>query len=402
MGYPHPCLKMKMGTSTGTGEAVIFEDYMYYYDATEYNLLMFDYYLSGNSAMKPLPINIKIEMYKADEDISLVEPWYIYFTGNTGYNNADVLGSVTPKATGNWERFSVDLKSLFDNKSGASSGHYYVNRISLTSALNTTNVANANTSAIWIDNFCAAKSINASPRYVSQDVKKPLEEFRQLCEQTNHIAFVRPGLERRDDILVMMPSDLNLTSETIGPNNLLSFTNWDYDPLNQEMCNQKHISFNFKEDKAGSSFFEDLESRVIYGPFQEHSFEEGIKTSNDAYNLARNYVTNNRYGKICLSATIDGNTMIEPQDYILTHIAGKRLKRNAQIKSITQKIDVNSEQPFTSTIDLNAPSDRFFSLLRRVRNKLRGTDTGLMDSFYLNYANNNLSKSASGVYRRLY
>ena len=76
-------------------------------------------------------------------------------------------------------------------------------------------------------------------------------------------------MERRDDMFVVKPLEIAFTDQEIREGNngtLLNIQGWNNDPLNDGICNQAHRTFNYDENRSGSSFSEDWDSIIDYGP----------------------------------------------------------------------------------------------------------------------------------------
>ena len=394
-GNPKPSILIVIN-GTGTGQTFLFNS-VQTYDAAVYNYLHFDYCITAVSLENPLPFNVIVTMHTAEETLADAKDYVIQFTGAGDQSN--VIGSVKPILSGGWERFNVDLKAMFD--SIHPSTEYNISKIRHEGVITQDMIDLNKCRSIWIDNPFSYKDEEHAPKYSSQDVKYPMEELQQLAEQTNHAIYTRPGVERCDDHLIVVPEENNVSEGYIlEGENLLEISNWTYNPQQDGFCNQAHRSFNFSEDKSGESFYQNLESinKRGYGPWQNHQFLDSVTTQADADTDAKNYVVANSRPNKSFTAKIRGTTMIWPAQYIPVMSKSNRINGVNLIKAITSTFDMNADDRFTTSIDLNKPSKNYLSKQRALRRQLRNLGIRYSGSAFSQHGISKLGSDSPGAF----
>ncbi len=371
-GNPSPGLRLSIGEETGNASATLWQTDDPY-DSTIYNYLSLDYYAGGSSAQQPLPWNLQVNMHTANETSADAVDYTIQVNGATGTNQ---IGQHTPTLNGKWQRMTFDLKTLFDKI--VKSTNYYINNIKMVGTVTSNELEKRRNSAIWIDNLIGYKEINHAPKYASQDVKTPYEELRQVCERTYHAAFVDYGDNRGDDILVVMPQKhTNSVGVIDEKDNLLKFDGVDYDPLGDDFCNIRHMSFNFDENHAGGTLNADYESVAHYREKHTHDFNSDVNTQSDSDNEVNTYLTEHKWPMIGFSVKCKGTTQLLPEQYATVSMPRRRIIGNYPVKTITHDY---SDGIYTTTIDFNKSSHRFKNFIRTQRREnknmgMRNTNT---------------------------
>jgi len=386
-----PSLRLNIGRNTGASTAVLFNDQNNPYDAYNYDMFSFNYY--GPSSPYPLRFNLHLDMYQEGESVANATSYTIYFTDTTS-SESNIIGSVKPVLNSTWNRFNINLKSWFD--SHVPSTEYNISKIWLEGNVTSSDIANSSRTSIYLTNLMSYKNINHTPKYASQDVKTRYEELKQLCERTQHAAYVEYADNRQDDVLVVLPGNNTTCAGTIDEkNNLISLDNLDYNPLDDEFCNSKHITFNFDENNSGSSTNTDYTSTAHYGYIADHEFNSDINNQIDADNEALNIVTTNSFKKPSFSVTVNGYPELQPLQYVTCNLPRWRITGNHQVKSITRSY---SDGKITSSLDMNQPSQKFRNLLLQVRRDLENQNTRDSRTTYTTGGARFIGLTSSGAY----
>lgn len=391
-GQPKPCMKLRLGSLTGSAEAVLFNS-VDTWNAAEYSMLHFHYY-----AARPDPrleFNVKVRMHRKDQTILDAIDYIIHFTGPG--NQSNVIGSVEPKLNGTFQSFLFNLKTAFDKY--APSSEYNISKISLVGNVSSSDLQTGRCRTIWIDNILSYKEINSAPKYESQNVKTHFEELQHLCDKTNHVAYVRPGEERHNDCLVVLPQGLYVQPESIEEGrNLIEVSEVSCNPLEDDFTNQRHINFNFANNTSGSAYYENKDSELHYRLFQRHSLESDINNQTDADTLAKYFVDDHSSPKLAFSTTILGSTILEPLQYAIVSVKGKRLHGAHVIRSITHTYDNSSSNVFRTKIDFNKPSRQFRNFAKYVRQDLRNFNVRNSRNVFNAYGLNKIGNSSPGAF----
>lgn len=364
-GYPAPSLKLSVGSTAGTGSATLYTETEDPYDASTHNYLSLDYYASGCSAKNPLPFNLIINMHKKDETSANAINYTVNISNGNGTN---VIGSYSPTLNGEWQRMTLNIDSLFDKK--APSANYYINSITLQGTVTSSMVTSNSCAALWIGGLYAYKSISHSPKYASQDVKSPYEEVQQVCERCRHAAYVVYGDSRDQDVLKVQPvEDVTASVGVDEDDNLLELESVDYDPLGDDFCNYRHMTFNFKNNKAGSGYKWDLSSMAHYREEQRHDFNSDVQTQADANTDISNYLADHKWPKLGFTVKVRGTGLLEPEQYAAVSIPSHRIIGNYPVKSITH--NWSREAGYTTRVDFGKASNRFRRLVRDQSKELK-------------------------------
>jgi hypothetical protein len=362
-GHPAPCMRIRPG-SLAASSLVLYSDTLGLWDAATYNMFNFDYYVSGAGLLFPPKFNIEIDMFKSETVSSSYSTYTIPFTGPEVTGNK--LTSVTPKLDGNWQSFTIDLKAAFDASSGAGT-HYYIKEIRLVGTPDYNQYLNNKCSSIYIDHVMGYTNVSQAPRYTSADSKTPLHELQDLMTKTNHIAYVRPGMERRDDILVVIPKRFYTLPITIQEgDNLLAVSGLEYKPLDWGLVNAAHRTFNYNENQSGTVVKEDKTSQQFYDWTLDHEFLSDVNNDADANAAAQQYIDEHSYWYPGFSVKVKGSTLFEPGQYVNVRIPTKRIMGSYEVKSVKYKIDAISRD-FTTEISFNQPHGIFTDFIRQTK-----------------------------------
>jgi len=366
-GNPGTCMRL-IPTSTSANYVKLYSSLGSEYNAADFNHFNFDYYASGAGVKYPITFNIEIDMYKADEAVSAYKTYYINFNGPTPSNTKYLLGKVQPQLDGTWHNFTCDLKAMFDKV--APSSAYYIKEIRIVGKQDSLTVLNRRCSSIYIDQVMAYKDISSAPKYASADSKSAFDELQDLCEKTNHIAYVRPGMERSLDQLIILPKRYFTIPITLDDTNIMSISTTEYKPLEWGMLNWAVDTFNYSETRSGNVSWVDGDHEKHYGPIMDHEFLSDVTTEASAATISKAKVNNGIINFPGFEVTLLGTSLIEPGQYITVELPKHRLNGLYEIVTITHKIDfVNTL--FTTSLSFGRPSFKFLSMMKELRNAKR-------------------------------
>lgn len=397
LGHPAPSLKLTPGHIPGATECVLWEGDPW--DAVKYPYFNMDYHVSGAGAIYPLELDLCFNMFKAGEDIGDALDYYVRFTGTTSLQR--VLGGYKQNTLANWPSLTFDLKSLLDRI--APSTEYNISQVSLTGALTQNNIDKPVCSALWLDNIMSYGYASSAPQHTSNGVNYPFDEIQLCCEETDHIAYIVPGLERREDVFVLKPVTTAYTDETLQDGisgNVLNIENWSYDPLTNGFANQVHRTFKLADETSSYAYKEDWDSIVKNGPFQDHEFLDDVSTQASADALALKYLNDHKIEKPAFTIPISGSTLIQPAHYIYANIISGRIAGWHSIKTITQKLDIEGDN-FKTDVDLNQPSLRFKYKIAKLRDSLRGNNNTGAITRYREASISGSATNSPGAFTRL-
>lgn len=393
-GNPAPCMRLRPG-SIGENSITIYSDTLGIWDATVHNYFNFDYYVSGAGILFPPRFNIEIEMFKSEELSSSAETYVIPFTGAS--NTTNVLSPVLPKFDGTWNSFLVNLKDLFDKAGGAGSDHYYIKTIKFVGEPDEQLILNNRCSSIYIDHIMGYRDFQSAPRYASADSKTGLHELQDLSEKCNQVAFIRPGMARKDDQLIMIPKRFYTLPITLTEqSNIIDISSLEYRPIDWGLSNIAHRTFNYDDSRTGTVESTDADSVTWYGKIYSHEFLSDVKTELDAKTEATYSVNENSFWYPAFDVTIIGSTLIEPGQYINVSIPSRRLTGAQEIKSI--KTEINAiNNTFVTTLSFNAPHRTFMHFLRLAKKTQKMLENLGNNSAYKSFGNQEAGLNTSSA-----
>jgi hypothetical protein len=223
---------------------------------------------------------------------------------------------------------------------------------------------------MYIDHVMGFRNVTQAPRYVSADSKSALVELQDLCEKTNQVAYIRAGMERADDQMIMLPRRYYTLPLTIDNTNIVSINGLEYKPIEWGLINYGEDTYTYNTDKKGYSKSWDLDSEKHYGLIQDHEFLSDVTSQADANVVTKAKVAQHAWHYPGFSATMNGSILLEPGQYINVNIPQYHLNGSYEIQAITHKIDFRAER-FTSEVDFNRTSGKFVSMIKRMNNAER-------------------------------
>lgn len=394
-GKPAPSLKIGLGDDTGAGEVVLYQDDEGY-DAYNYNHLNMGYYAGGAGSRYPLQFNIEIDMFKAGQTVDDAVTHTIHFNGPSVTSN--LLTSVTPQLNGIWQNMTLDLRALFNGK--APSSQYNVSRVALVGPVTETMLTSRRCSTIWIDSILAYRDIVSTASHASQDVKTPFTELQDLCNACNLSAYIQYGDTRNDDILVVQPNHNTTIEESIEEGrNLLEINNWEYNPLDDGLVNQRYCTYNINDNKYGSTYKEDHDSVLWYGAYQTFEHLDDVNTQAKADANARNTIIEGAWKKSGSTVLIQGCKILQPGQYALSQIGTRHISGLQTIKAIKHEFKFNEGAYYNTTVDLNRATDILNQDAYLLKKDIRNSGNRHNTQRYTDNQLNGTAKAGFGSYQ---
>lgn len=394
MGIPRPCLRISP-RSVNANSSVTLWNSGDVWDATEYPMFTAQIYPSGGISV--VQMDLVFTMHKTGETVGSALDYRVRL--NNTQSASRIIGKANFNNTKGWQTINFDLKEMFDKY--APSSNYYISQVKLVGAVTSSQVANRG--VWWVDNVYSYKTLAKAPQFTSDGVNYPFDELQKVCDATGHTAYIKPGMERRDDLFVVKPLEIAFTDQEIseGMNGtLLNIEGWSNDPLNDGLCNQAHRTFNYNEEKSGSVFYEDWNSIIDYGPYQNHEFLDAVNNGGAAGQLAQQHVLDNSRNKPGFSVVNEGNILIEPNHYILCNTTRGRLYGYHHILAMTHNINPDDDI-YTTTFDLNKASKRFTLNVKRFKQSLGWNNNQSAYNRYRQVGLTRLAKNSSGSFLQL-
>ena len=348
---------------SGPNYVTLFSETSNVWNAVDFNMFNLNYYASGAGVKYPVRFNIEITMSEAEELASAAGTYVIRFNGPTPTTGAKQIAQVTPVYNGEWQNFTLDLKAAFDKVAGSS--EYWIHEVKMVGYQDVDTVLNRRCSSIYIDHVMGFRNITQAPRYASADSKNGLEELQDLCEKTNQVAYTRPGMERYEDQMIMLPKKYYTLPLTIDDTNIINISGLEYKPLEWGIINQTNDSYKYNESTSGFSKAWDEDSDKHYGVIMDHEFLSDVKTWADAQVVSKAKVLNSAFQYPGFSATILGSVLIEQGQYINVRIPQYHLYGSYEIQAIIHKINFVDEY-FVTQIDFNKTSGKFYNMIKRL------------------------------------
>jgi hypothetical protein len=325
-------------------------------DVANFNILGMDYNIGATPAV--IPVNLTIYMYKTGQKLTDAVPYNIVFKGTTTPPNK--IATITPVTTNKWFQWlQVDLKASLDTFLGvAKANNYYVCKISLTGNVDSTQAGNPNNYGFYAGWMELSKYNTLTSQFSDNQSKTHFDSLQKLCTENNLVAYIRPGLDRTDDVLYISPAGLFTSPVELNENeNVLDVQNWTYDPLNDGLCNFRCGSWTNGTTKA-YSYASDNNSILRYRRVKTMDDLSEVANATDATKSVNRYISDNKIKRLGTELTVQGNVLFHPSDYILTEINSKGLSGNYQIRGIEQTLDID-EGKYETILGINRLPGRF-------------------------------------------
>jgi hypothetical protein len=318
-------------------------------------------------------------MWKDTELASGASTYVIRFNGPAPTAGAKQLAQVTPKLNGTWQNFTIDLKAAFDKIAG--SNEYWIKEVKLVGYQDVKTVLDRRCSSIYIDHVMGFRNVTQAPRYASSDSKTALEELQDLCEKTNQVAYNRPGMERWEDQLIMLPKRYYTIPLTLNSTNVIGVSGLEYKPLEWGLKNFASDTYSYADNKYSISKAYDADSDKHYGIIQDHEFLDDIKNWYDAQVISKAKIANNAFHYPGFNVTMLGSVLIEPGQYIPVTLPEWHINGSYEIQAIIHRINFTQEY-FTSEIEFNRTTGKFYNMIKRLKMAEKSIETIRNNSSY--------------------
>lgn len=379
-GHPGTCMRL-IPTLIGDNEIVLYTDADgERWDAADFDIFSFSYYASGAGVKYPVRFNIEIDMYKADELPASAKTYYITFNGPTPSNTKYLLSAQSAKLNGEWQDFTCNLKDLFGAKNGST--EYHITEIRFVGRQDSSTVLNRRCSSIYIDQIMAFRNMVFAPNFKSAGANSAYEELYELCNNCNQIAYIRPGMERSEDQLLMLPQRYYTIPVTIDGSNIREVSNLEYHPIEWGVHNAYTGTWSLQGKTSTTTKtvnIHDTDHMKHYGIIQERESMSDIVNANDASYYARNKLEQGVNRNMAFDVEINGSTLIEPGQYITVNLSEYHINGLYEIASIVHSIDFVSGL-FLTQLDFTRPSSKFSKMITALKKAMRDIDTLRMNT----------------------
>lgn len=397
-GRPRPCLKVTQGTQRGTAllrlynhpsEPVpIHHNEMFLFDYMAPNL---SYTKKGDSYDSPLLFDIRLKIHRAGETISNAQYYYLPFS-SLEYNTNRIHDAYEYTLDGKWQRYEVNLKELMDNYRYSS--EYWLSEVAFININNhddiyyrdivsykkkvkgKTRTIKANKTFninryMYFNNFLTTTEDAATRMNEEDNISTPFEFLQNTANNLNHSLWIDPGLERKDDRLMVLLDDATvLEEEAIEGTNIIVFDDITNEPQ-ETICNQSSKLFNLPSGAARSRYYENPDHIIHYGPLEKYEVLSDTNSQYVAYKNAYNQVLDNLYPGWSFTVNIMGSANLISNQYMSVKSYNKPwLSGEHRIKSIEHFIDKESSNEIYSSIGCNQPSQRYRFMVQKMKNNI--------------------------------
>lgn len=342
------------------------------FNAVKDNILALKYYASGESCGQDTRIqfNIAVTMYKAGETLAQAKTYNIMFTGKATTSN--LIGQEKPVLNGKEQITKFDLKAAFDKY--APSSEYHVYKVELIDAVDVSQMDARRNSVIHLLGLTAYPSTINSKFKVEQESSYPYEVITEILEKMGYVGWIDYGRTRREDIFMVGP-EFNQASNLIAREgvNVLKVTDKSYDPY-ETIRNRRLMHYHYTEgdeDRTGVARYENKDSSARYGPGPWEAYEDATDINNqtDADIEVKRQVEKNSYPLTSFTLVMKGTTLLNPSQYIISHLPGYYLSGNYSTKTATHTI--NRDDGYITQISVNRPGSYYEYINKKLNNNLR-------------------------------
>lgn len=420
-GYPAPGLKVTQGTKMGDTYFTPFNNPSDPVKLSQYPVFLFDYMalnseytkVSYNKKTKksksktyksPLLFDIELTIHKEGETIANALTYYIPFSSQERHP-LTLCSAVNYKCNGEWQRFMMNIKNLMDNYSP--SGEYYLSKIRFVNYNNwdetyyntVPNVAYKvrkkyksgknkgkyyyvtkykrvhktmrQNRQMWFDNIITTTTEAASKSKSGTDIGTPFEFLQKGAEDTNHSIWLMPGVQRKDDALIISPNKAEIIDTTaVTGTNILGISDITNAPQ-ESICNQSTKRFNLTDDITSTTYYGDRNHSIHYGPLEKYE----VQSDNDSWLIANTnayyQVQDNLAPGWGFNIDINGVPDLPINQYLsveIPHIPW--LNGEHQIMSVESSLNFTEDSIIKSSVGLNKPSKRYLSIIREMKKEL--------------------------------
>lgn len=281
-------------------------------------------------------------------------------------------------------------------------------------------------SSLTIDNIIGFRTFDKFIKYSSTDVPTAYDELEEICNKSNYMAWIRPGMERRDDQLILLPKYFYTLPIQLTPYNIRELKNLSYHPIENGMINYVRGIFAYDDYRTGTVTQADAISIKNYLPIGETDVLSGLSSIEAANNqlskrlekskydmeklygkdkvlrpykdytsapmkysnytkqelvnidsqvdyLLKQNISSAQLSNLGCDVTINGSTLLEPGQLAIVIYPAKRIEGLFTVESIEHHLDCVSNV-FTTDLNLNIPSKTFSNykvMLDKMERKLK-------------------------------
>lgn len=316
------------------------------------NKLFFLRYNTYNKT--PLPINITVWMYRDNETAGDAQPYELIFLGPDNENITD-LGTVSSQTdnTG-WSGATFNLYNAFKTLN-PNSTNFYVTKVSGECTVSSAMASNPSNYGIWIKSLQFYPVSSAAPKLSFEDAKTAYAGMQKTCEDSGHVAFIVPAMDRCDDRIVLIPANYSESAEKLGETtNIIEVSDWSFDPLQDGLCNYRTAYYTTSSTSTKNYVNSRDRNSILRNGYVKSQIEElnGIVSAADAQVSVDNYISENKIKEIGVGFKINGSVLYDTSQYVLAEVDSKRLTSNYRIMSIEHDINLDTEA-YISAVDVN-------------------------------------------------
>jgi hypothetical protein len=352
--------------------AVLFDNEGTPIDTRQGEILAIKYLASGESCgpNTRIQFNIKISMYLPGGTPDTAIDYNILFTGKPGASN--VIGSIPPVLNGIEQIAKFNLKQAFDRV--MPSTHYLITKIELVDVASDEQIRKRQKSSFNILNIMTYNTTINTKLALEQSTSYPYETITAILEKMGYVAWVDYGSKRAEDVFCMAP-ETNTASPVIAQEgvNVLDVTERSYAPRDT-LRNRKKSHYHYKEgdnEKTGISFMENRDSVIRYGPGAKEDYEDQTEINNltDANIENQRFIEQNSYPMESFTIVMKGTPLLNPSQYLISHLDGNYLKGNYSTKTATHSI--TQDEGYITRIGVNRPGSYYNQMMARIEEKIK-------------------------------
>jgi hypothetical protein len=394
-------IRLGYGKSTGACSLILFDDEYGPIDASVEDILCLKYLAAGESCTvnNRMQFNIKVTMYKNGESTADAKTYTILFTGKSGDTN--IIGQALPVFDGNDQLVKFDWNEAFDDY--APSSHYYVTKIEVTDTATSSQISRRERSNVYIQGLITYDSDFNTKMKVNQETSYPYEDVKEMIDNINYVAYLDYGRERREDVLCVSPLMNEVCPiEAVEGVNVRKVTDISYAPRDI-LHNRILAHYHYKKgntEKTGISYYENLDSVARYGPGAWETYEDltDISTKKDADLYCKKYIEENSYPMTSFTLIIDGTSLLNPSQYIVSKLQKNYLVGEYSTKTAVHNI--SQEEGYTTSISVNRPGSYYEEIMDKLERNINKYIIGNSENMYNQTVLANMGFSSLGAFIR--
>jgi len=428
-GHPKPGLRLGVGKRAGLAKVILWDNPEEPFDANIHNIFAFNYMYSPKSAKYATEMHFAIDMYREGETAADAVTYHILFNSKEGSTN--VIGKFNPTFNGKWNTGKFNIRDAFDKY--APSSAYYVTGVRIEDSLSTTQVKNRANSGIWLDNITCYDEDRNIKTTIDQEASYTFDIFQRICEDNDFSLYVDYGNTRREDVLVLRSNYDDVAEIQAMPSNIIKIGEVSYDMKSHDVRNfakrmyhptvtekkkvahvvknkpskkkyqvkyvtengkkvKEYVYYTYKDEKVKKNL-SDLDYVLSsYGRYRKwENFKDltDVTKKVDAETDATKYLNEHNIAPYGFTLTLNGTTLLKPNQYMLVDEDKRHLSGVYPIKSMIHNYKNNE---WTQDIDLGIASKRFRRIVFNMRRNL-----GLLNNRYAHttYTSNQINDLSS-------